>query len=218
MSLRADRAESVGGALTRSRRYMGADERKGRSERRKERNVGKAAVIMDEKTRRGRVEASGGKSNTMNARRGSGIREAERREPVEKQRRRRAATQTRSSESGERSRCGGDVARSCFIYLRPVASSAQVEFHSWNLNKGGQGFSPASSFASLSRNPECVLSTFFRLLLSSSGLPSPFQTDPPPPPPPSSFFVTLFSSFFTISRVHVQQPDEDYLAEVLPRV
>jgi len=31
--------------------------------------------------------------------------------------------------------------QSCFIYLRPVASSAQVEFHSWNLNKGGQGFS-----------------------------------------------------------------------------
>ena len=51
----------------------------------------------------------------------------------------------------ERSRCGGD-SRSCFIYLRPVASSAQVEFHSWNLNKGGQGFSPSTSL-SLSRLP-----------------------------------------------------------------
>ena len=35
--------------------------------------------------------------------------------------------------------------RSCFIYSRPVASSAQVEFHSWNLNKGGQGFSVCAS-------------------------------------------------------------------------
>lgn len=44
--------------------------------------------------------------------------------------------------------------RSCFIYLRPVASSAQVEFHSWNLNKGGQGFSPPNlDSLLLSRRP-----------------------------------------------------------------
>lgn len=30
---------------------------------------------------------------------------------------------------------------SCFIYLRLVAVSGQVEFHSWNLNKSVQGFS-----------------------------------------------------------------------------
>lgn len=38
-------------------------------------------------------------------------------------------------------RAQGDVGRSCFIHSRPVASSAQVEFHNWNLNKGGQWFS-----------------------------------------------------------------------------
>lgn len=90
MSLKADRAKSnpefsVGGALTRPRARGAARARKRREEgserereresehgagreeregkRRKERNVGKAAVIMDKKTRRGRVEASQGKSN-----------------------------------------------------------------------------------------------------------------------------------------------------------
>lgn len=44
--------------------------------------------------------------------------------------------------------------RSCFIYLRPVASSAQVEFHSWNLNKDGQGFSPGRSLSVARREAE----------------------------------------------------------------
>lgn len=52
-------------------RMESEEERNGRK-RRKERNVGKAAVIMDEKTRRGRVEASQGKSNTMEPSRESG--------------------------------------------------------------------------------------------------------------------------------------------------
>ena len=65
----------------------------------------------------------------------------------------------RPGRARERSRCGGDVARSCFIYLRPVASSAQVEFHSWNLNKGGQGFSPASSSSSSSSSSLSPLCT-----------------------------------------------------------
>ena len=75
----------------------------------------------------------------------------------------------------ERSRCGGD-SRSCFIYLRPVASSAQVEFHSWNLNKGGQGFSPSTSL-SLSRvsTTSCV--------------------DQPPPKPDPPLLPLPFSLF-----------------------
>lgn len=51
---------------------MESEEERNSRKRRKERNVGKAAVIMDEKTRRGRVEASQGKSNTMEPSRESG--------------------------------------------------------------------------------------------------------------------------------------------------
>lgn len=51
---------------------MESEEERNGKKRRKERNVGKAAVIMDEKTRRGRVEASQGKSNTMEPSRESG--------------------------------------------------------------------------------------------------------------------------------------------------
>lgn len=117
---------------------------------------------MDEKTRRGRVESSRGESKRVESRQGkSNTRRIRRGRKEEKENRivagrkldgdvqgeRSAKKREREREElVERSRCGGD-SRSCFIYLRPVASSAQVEFHSWNLNKGGQGFSPSTSLS-----------------------------------------------------------------------
>jgi len=61
----------------------------------------------------------------------------------------------RESRAEPRVGCGGDVAPVVFYLLKTSSElSAQVEFHSWNLNKGGQGFSPGrfvpSSFVSFS--------------------------------------------------------------------
>jgi len=163
------------------------------SKRASKRGVGKAAVIMDEKTRRGRVGGANERQKWGRAREKEGYAEANRDErgtaqhgTVEQGRaghgERRARGLPRSATSNERwgaaserqeaaatnrasepRRSGMESSRenaklrresseplvaeatwlrSCFIYLRPVASSTQVEFHSWNLNKGGQGFSP----------------------------------------------------------------------------
>lgn len=145
-----------------------------------EQGVGKAAVIMDEKTRRGRVGSTGSRERRsrgkMGGREGRTRRRAsrarqdraghgERRAPrapepgtgsgsdkpgrrTEWRERNPSPSRWRRVSSGavRRVGCGGDVAPVVFYLLKTSSElSAQVEFHSWNLNKGGQGFSPVAS-------------------------------------------------------------------------
>ena len=76
------------------------NERKREREREERRSVGKATVIMDEKTRRGRVEASQGKSNTMEPSRELGP-EANRERERERQRERERDRERSQNETGK---------------------------------------------------------------------------------------------------------------------